>query len=129
MWLYGIANNYLPYILPSLVAKRATKEVEFVAPIMLTVGMITFPLAYALQAVVVQHWLHNGWLTALYLVSLPLTGFYALGYYTQLAERLLRLRARRLFRQQPAVGQQLLAQRAAIVQALEVARKAFEKRN
>ena len=128
VWLYGVVNNYLPYILPSLVAKRATKEVEFVAPIMLIVGMITFPLAYALQAAAVQHWLHNGWLTALYLLSLPLTGFYALGYYTQLAERLRRLRARRLFRQQPAVGQQLLAQRAAIVQALEVARKAFEKR-
>ncbi len=125
VWLYGVVNNYLPYILPSMVARRATKDVEFVAPIMLVVGMITFPLAYALQAAAVQHWLHNGWLTAGYLLSLPLTGFYALGYYTQLAERLRRLRARRLFRQQPAVGQQLLAQRAAIVQALETARKAF----
>jgi glycerol-3-phosphate O-acyltransferase / dihydroxyacetone phosphate acyltransferase len=128
VWLYGVVNNYLPYILPSLVARRATKDVEFVAPIMLVVGMITFPLAYALQAAAVQHWLHNGWLTAGYLLSLPLTGFYALSYYTQLAERLRRLRARRLFRQQPAVGQQILAQRAAIVQALEAARVAFESK-
>ncbi len=98
MWLYGVLNNYLPYILPSVVAKRATKEVEFVAPIMLVVGMITFPLAYALQAAAVQHWLTHDWrLTALYVLSLPLTGFYALGYWNTLAARLRRLRARPLF--------------------------------
>ncbi|OGX85543.1 lysophospholipid acyltransferase family protein [Hymenobacter glacialis] len=88
VWLYGVLNNFLPYILPSVVAQRATKEVEFVAPIMLVVGMITFPLAYALQALAVNHWLTHDWrLTALYLLSLPFAGFYALGYWESLASR------------------------------------------
>ena len=126
LWLYGVLNNYLPYILPSLVAQRATKEVEFVAPIMLVMGMITFPLAYALQAAAVQHYLTHDWrLTALYLLSLPLTGFYALSYWTTLAARLRRLRAARLFRRAPAVGAELLAQRTALVAQLEEARAAY----
>lgn len=125
VWLYGVLNNYLPYILPSLVAKRATKEIEFVAAIMMVVGMVTFPLAYALQAAAVQHWLHDWRLTALYVVSLPFTGFYALSYWNSLTVRLQRLRALRLFRRAPAVQADLLRQRASLVQALEEARTAY----
>lgn len=129
LWLYGVVNNYLPYILPSLVARRATKEAEFVAPIMLVVGMLTFPLAYVLQTIAVHHWLtHNGWLTALYALSLPVSGFYALGYWESLAGRLRRLRAANLFRRQPAVGRELLRQRAAVVALLEEARSAYLQR-
>jgi glycerol-3-phosphate O-acyltransferase/dihydroxyacetone phosphate acyltransferase len=126
VWLYGVVNNYLPYILPSMVAQRATKEVEFVAPIMLVVGMITFPLAYALQAAAVQHWLTHDWrLTALYILSLPITGFYALSYWETLAGRLRRLRALSLFRRHRSLGQELLRQRAAVVVSLEEARTAY----
>ena len=126
VWLYGLLNNYLPYILPSAVAKRATKEAEFVAPIMLVVGMITFPLAYALQIAAVQHWLTHDWrLTLLYGLSLPPAGFYALGYWSTLSARLRRLRAARLFRRAPAVGQALLAQRAELVSELQKARETY----
>ncbi|WP_426058543.1 lysophospholipid acyltransferase family protein [Hymenobacter sp. B1770] len=126
VWAYGLLNNYLPYTLPARVARRATKEVEFVAPIMLVVGMITFPLAYALQAAAVHHWLTHDWrLTALYVLSLPLTGFYALSYWKTLATRLERLRALRLFRRAPAVGAELLKQRAALVAQLQEARVSY----
>jgi glycerol-3-phosphate O-acyltransferase/dihydroxyacetone phosphate acyltransferase len=126
VWLYGVINNYLPYMLPSAVARRATKEAEFVAPIMLVVGMITFPLAYALQIAAVQHWLTHDWrLTLLYGLSLPVTGFYALSYWSTLSARLRRLRAARLFRRAPAVGQALLAQRAGLVAELLEAREAY----
>ncbi len=126
VWLYGVLNNYLPYILPSAVAQRATKEAEFVAPIMLVAGMVTFPLAYALQIAAVQHWLTHDWrLTLLYGLSLPVTGFYALGYWRTLSARLRRLRAARLFRRAPAVGQALLAQRAGLVAELQQARAAY----
>jgi 1-acyl-sn-glycerol-3-phosphate acyltransferase len=126
VWLYGVLNNYLPYTLPAMVAQRATKDVEFVAPIMLVVGMVTFPLAYTLQAAAVHHWLTHDWrLTALYVLSLPLTGFYALSYWNTLSARLERLRALRLFRRAPAVGADLLQQRAALVAQLEEARAAY----
>ncbi len=125
VWLYGVLNNYLPYILPSLVAKRATREVEFVAPIMLVVGMLTFPLAYALQIWGVHHFTQDWRWTLLYGISLPISGFYALSYWKTLAARLRRLRAARLFRRSPAVGAELLRQRAGLIALLEEAREAY----
>ena len=125
VWLYGVLNNYLPYILPSVVAKRATTEVEFVAPIMLVMGMMTFPLAYGLQIGAVQHFTHDWRWTLLYALSLPVAGFYALSYWNTLATRLRGLRAARLFRRAPALGAALLQQRAALVSQLEEARAAY----
>ena len=124
VWLYGLVNNYLPYQLPAAVARRVTPtEPEFRAAVMLGVGLVVFPLFYALQAVAVQHWFtQHWWLTALYVLGLPTSGFYALSYGTKLAARRRQLRALQLFRRAPAVGHELLAQRAAIVAALEAAR-------
>jgi hypothetical protein len=97
---------------------------------MLVVGMLTFPLAYALQAAAVHHWLTHDWrLTALYVLSLPLTGFYALSYWQTLTARLERLRALRLFRRAPAVGTALLQQRAALVAQLEDARADYQAKS
>ncbi|MGI4869772.1 MAG: lysophospholipid acyltransferase family protein [Janthinobacterium lividum] len=126
VWLYGVLTNYIPYILPSEVARRATRETEFIAAILLGVGMVTFPLAYALEAAAVQHWLTHDWrLTALFVLSLPLTGFYALGYWQSLSARLRRLRARWLA---PAVATGLREQRATVLRLLDEARAAYAGR-
>jgi glycerol-3-phosphate O-acyltransferase/dihydroxyacetone phosphate acyltransferase len=121
--IYGLLTNYIPYKIPSQVARRATKEMEFIAAIMLGVGMVTFPLAYAIEAAAVQHWLTHDWrLTALFVLSLPLTGFYALGYWQTLRARLRRLRVRWL---PQATQAALRAQRTAVLGLLDEAREAY----
>ena len=123
VWLYGLITNYIPYNIPSQVARRATKETEFIAAIMLGVGMVTFPVAYAIEAAAVQHWLTHDWrLTALFVLSLPLAGFYALGYWQTLSARLRRLRVRRLA---PAVQAELRALRATVLSMLDAARAEY----
>jgi glycerol-3-phosphate O-acyltransferase/dihydroxyacetone phosphate acyltransferase len=123
VWLYGLLTNYLPYTIPAQVAYRATKETEFIAAIMLAVGMVTFPLAYALEAAAVQHWLTHDWrLTTLFIISLPLAGFYALSYWQTLSARLKRLRARQL----PGTTlASLRQQRATVLALLDEARTAY----
>ncbi len=123
IWLYGLLTNYLPYEIPSQVAYRATEETEFIAAIMLAVGMVTFPLAYALEAAAVQHWFTHDWrLTALFVISLPLAGFYALSYWQTLSARLKRLRARQL----PGTAlASLRQQRTAVLALLDAARAAY----
>jgi len=123
LWLYGLLTNYLPYKIPAEVARRATKETEFIAAILLGVGIVTFPLAYAVATAAVQHWLTHDWrLSTLFLTSLPLAGFYALGYWQTLSARLKRLRVRR----QPAAGlARLQAQRATVLGLLDEARTAY----
>jgi len=125
VWLYGLVTNYIPYKIPSQVARRATKETEFIAAIMLGVGMITFPIAYAVEAAAVQHWTHDWRLTALFVLSLPLAGFYALGYWQTLSARLRRLRVRQL---PLAVRAGLRARRAAVLGLLDEARAEYLSR-
>ncbi|WP_426489724.1 lysophospholipid acyltransferase family protein [Hymenobacter sp. 102] len=125
LYLYGLINNYLPYKLPSLVARRATKDVEFVAPIMLVVGMIAFTGFYLGQTALVHHFT-GSWLWALlYFISLPLTGFYALSYAGNLRSRLRRLRVQRLFRQHPQRLEALLRQRTELIRLLREARATY----
>jgi glycerol-3-phosphate O-acyltransferase/dihydroxyacetone phosphate acyltransferase len=113
----------LPYKIPAEVASRATKDTEFIAGIMLGVGMVTFPLAYALEAAAVQHWLTHDWrLTALFVISLPLAGFYALGYWQTLRARLKRLQVRQL---PSATLATLQSQRATVLGLLDEARAAY----
>ncbi|MBW3127994.1 lysophospholipid acyltransferase family protein [Hymenobacter profundi] len=125
VYLYGVLNNYVPYILPSVVAKRATKDVEFVAPLLLSVGIITFSASYAAQTALVHHYTKDWRWTALYFLSLPITGFYALSYWNNLEARRHRLRASKLFRQQPAEGESLLQQRADILRLLSEASQEY----
>ncbi|HEX8428284.1 lysophospholipid acyltransferase family protein [Hymenobacter sp.] len=125
VYLYGVLNNYLPYKLPSVVARHATKEVEFVAPIMMVVGMLTFSVGYLLQIALVHHFTQDWRWTTLYAISLPLTGFYALSYWNQLASRIRRVRALRLFRQQRPLMENLLRQRATILRLLAEARERY----
>ena len=80
IWLWGAVNNYLPYWLPARVADRLTRDVEFIAPILLVAGMLTFPLFYTLQTWAVWHFTGSGLTAALYLLSLPPTGFFALAF-------------------------------------------------
>ncbi len=123
VWLYGLATNYIPYKIPSEVAYRATKDTEFIAAIMLGVGILTFPLAYALEAAAVQHWLTHDWrATALFVITLPLTGFYALGYWQTLSARLKRLRVRQL---PAATLAHLQGQRTAVLRLLDEAQAAY----
>lgn len=123
VWLYGVLTNYLPYTLPSRVARRATKDVEFIAAIMMGVGMVTFPLAYGLETWLVQRFLAHDWrLSLLFLLSLPLAGFYALSYWQTLSARLRRLRARTLG---PKVLAELREQRATVLRLLDEARALY----
>ncbi len=123
VWLYGVITNYLPYKIPAQVARRATKETEFIAAILLGVGIVTFPLAYAVEAAAVQHWLTHDWrLTALFLLSLPFAGFYALGYWQTLSARLRRIRVRWL---PTATRTALQTQRATVLGLLDEAHAAY----
>ncbi|PKV62587.1 1-acyl-sn-glycerol-3-phosphate acyltransferase [Pontibacter ramchanderi] len=125
LYLYGLFNNYLAYIIPSKVADALTEEQEFRAPIMLSVGIFSFPLLYALQAAVFWHFLPDPLYLLLYLVSLPLSGFLALRYWGTL----LRVREHwlllRLFLSKNTVAESLKRQRHELIEELEGARNEY----
>lgn len=125
LYLYGLFNNYLAYIIPSKVADALTEEQEFRAPIMLSVGIFSFPILYALQAGIWWHFWPDTLYLLLYLISLPLSGFFAHRYWNIL----LRVREHwlllRLFMNNSPVAASLKRQRQELISELEGARKEY----
>ncbi|MFY0653863.1 MAG: 1-acyl-sn-glycerol-3-phosphate acyltransferase [Cyclobacteriaceae bacterium] len=87
LYLFGVINNFLPYKIPYWLARKITREVEYHAPIMLTVGILIFPPFYLLLC-----WLFNymfspeAYLIAIYVLILPLSGYFSLHYLDFLEE-------------------------------------------
>ena len=127
-YIWGLFTNYVPYILPSKIANLISSDVTYRAPIMMTVGIIAFPLFYGLDIWAMQTTFQNSWLTLVFAVSLPLTGYFVLWYWDR-ATRLSHLwQALRLFSQKPAIMQSLTAERAKIFNLFEEAKTVYLKR-
>jgi glycerol-3-phosphate O-acyltransferase / dihydroxyacetone phosphate acyltransferase len=122
VYLFGLLTNYVPYILPSLLFKASRMEVEYKAPVQMIVGLILFPLCYGLQAWAFhRHIDPRTWTLLLFLVAMPLAGFIALWYWTELQRfaRILRFR----FVVPTARKQRMREERDAILAALQEARE------
>jgi glycerol-3-phosphate O-acyltransferase / dihydroxyacetone phosphate acyltransferase len=125
LYLYGLINNYIAYIIPSRVANALTEVKEFRAPIMMSVGIFSFPVLYALQAALLWHLWPDTRLLLPYLFSLPISGFFALRYWNIL----LRVREDwlllRLFLSKSPIAESLKRQRQDLIDELEQARREY----
>lgn len=128
LYLYGLVNNYLAYVIPSKVANALSEEQEFRAPIMLSVGIFSFPVLYVLQAGIFWHYWPDSLYLLLYLISLPLSGFFALRYWSTLLRTREHWLLLRLFQSNSPVAENLKKQRQELIQELEGARKEYLQR-
>jgi len=119
LWLWGMANHYAASLLPVLLGRRVNKEEEFVAPIMLGVGMLTFPLLYCGQTWLVWHITRSGALALAYLASLPATGLFAVAFGRWVAVQRGHWRVHWLRRHRESLLRGLLEERAALLAELE----------
>lgn len=122
VYLFGLLTNYVPYILPSLLFKASRLDVEYKAPVQMIAGLIIFPLCYGLQAWAFhRHIDPRTWTLLLLLLAMPIAGFVALWYWTELQRfaRLLRFR----FVVPAARKHAMIQERDAILAAIREARK------
>lgn len=127
-FVYGLINNYLPYIIPSKVAAWVVgkSEVqEYEAPVMMISGIFTFTFFYILQILLLHLLFQNGWVTLIYALNLPLSGFFALFYSGYLRSTGNRWRLLSLFVKRTDLIAQLVAQRKEIIGELEEAKKDY----
>lgn len=125
LYLFGLLNNYLPYILPSKIARWITSDITYRAPLMMSAGILLFPVFYGAQIWVVQYFFQQGWLTFMYAILLPLSGFFVLWYW-DIAQRLARVwRSLRLFQKKPSLIKTLQQERQALFQLLEDAKNDY----
>lgn len=77
LFFYGYFNNYLPYRLP-LRKLKGIKDQQFHSSFKFVLALILFPVFYALQTTFVGLITGPAWIAWTYLLSLPLTGYFAL---------------------------------------------------
>ncbi len=127
-FLFGFSNNYLPFKIPNWVSRKITKSAEFHGAITMVVGIFTFIIFYSIQLWLVQHYLHNLWITLCYLIALPLSGFFAFFYW----KRFTNLRGRwmifSLFYKRTNLITSLISMRQQIIDELEKGRKEYSEK-
>lgn len=125
VYVLGLITHYIPYILPSKIARWISSDISYRAPIMMTVGIVLFPLFYGLEIWGIHLLFKTIWLTAVFAFMLPLLGYFVLWYW-DIATRLGHLwQALRLFRQKPSLMQTLSTERSKIFKALEEAKNLY----
>jgi glycerol-3-phosphate O-acyltransferase / dihydroxyacetone phosphate acyltransferase len=80
IFIYGLINNYLPFKLPKWISKKITKQPQFFGAITMVIGTFTFLIFYSVQLLFINNYFHTIWITLCYLVTLPLSGFFAYFY-------------------------------------------------
>jgi len=79
--IYGILNNYIPYRITESIARKFVHERTKILTALFFGGGISFFLFHAIQSAVVAYFF-GAFAAAVYFLSLPLSGFYALKYIT-----------------------------------------------
>ncbi|MBI4854452.1 MAG: 1-acyl-sn-glycerol-3-phosphate acyltransferase [Acidobacteria bacterium] len=123
-FLYAVIQHLLPYFLPRLISHfGARKETDY-ATIRFLASIITFPLFYSLQTGFVIS--QTGYLIGLfYLISIPLTGAYAIRYFNGLQYFRNRIHLLYLFMNQKGRLKRLVQERELLIRQLDKAREVF----
>jgi 1-acyl-sn-glycerol-3-phosphate acyltransferase len=124
IFLYGAAVNALPYYVPRWLSRRlARKETDYMT-IRLLAGIVAFPLFWGLETWLVARWASVPGTTG-FALSLPITGVIAYRYRVGAARFQANLRMARLGIVHGPARTSLIAERAAIVDELERARRDY----
>ena len=124
-YLYGVINNYLPYRLPRLLAEKMYKTIEYQGPTKMITGIITFAGFYTVQILLVAAIFNTLWVTIVYAVTLPLTGFFALAYWDRMKQIHSNIFFVSLFYRRRFLVSDLIQQRIKIIKALEKAKREY----
>ncbi len=125
LYILGLITNYLPYILPAKVATALTEEEEFMAPILMSTGIFTFPLFYTLECYLIWYVTQSWLVVLLFLLLLPTAGFFVLYYYQKFKKVRNTLKLQTLFFRDRKLISGLMQQRESLLAELEFAHQQY----
>ncbi len=83
-YIFGLLHNYLPFIIPGIIAKKSTKYTVYQGPVNLVTGILTFNLFYSIYIILFALFTKNITLTLIYFVILPFSGYFTFYYWNYL---------------------------------------------
>ncbi|MFT5858924.1 MAG: 1-acyl-sn-glycerol-3-phosphate acyltransferase [Flavobacteriaceae bacterium] len=81
IFIFGLIHNVFPFKLTSLLMSKIVKEPEYYAPIAILLGIVLYPLTYAIFLIAGSTFFGlTWWMLLLYFMLLPFTGMFAFYY-------------------------------------------------
>ncbi len=78
LFLFGAWHNMIQYKLTDFIVPKITKDIEYYAPLAVLLGMILYPSFYFFFFFLASHiFAMNSIVEIIYVISMPLSGFYA----------------------------------------------------
>lgn len=93
LYIFGLLANYIPYILPTKIFALLNIDIEYKTSVALVVGLVLFPVTYGIELILFRHFVSTEiLLNSLFLLLLPISGYVAMFYWTNMKRfgRLLR---------------------------------------
>jgi len=118
VFLYGFLNNLFVLIFAKY-STRNLKDLQFVSTYRYTVSLITIPVSYLLQSLVVFMIFDNVWICLVYLTSLLPSGLFAYHYHIWYRKLMGLIRFRNLFIKKKKEYDEILMLRSSIIQILD----------
>jgi hypothetical protein len=129
IYVLGLIQNYLPYLSPLWIAKKLTKEAEYYAPIMMSLGILIFPTYYYFSFFWFDYFVSPPLsLAVLYVITLPLSGFFVLHYSQFIKSGITFLKIHNIINPQEALRAELEELSKSILGELDDARQTYLKR-
>jgi hypothetical protein len=126
LYFSGLIFNYIPYVIPSKIARWISNDEEYRAPIMMTAGIFTFPVYYTIVYMLSWQLLPSVWIFVALTVLMPVSGFFVLHYYKRIKYARSTFAYYRIFKRDKGVLQWAIDQRDEIIQMLENARQQYQ---
>ncbi|MBX7093537.1 MAG: lysophospholipid acyltransferase family protein [Flavobacteriales bacterium] len=127
LFVFGTFNNYIPYKLPYRIAIWSKVEAQYIGAIMMVSGTFVFLIFYLLQIYLVQWWISDWRVTAVYTLVLPLSGLFAYNYWKAFTQLRRKWHFISLFMKKKELVSQLITMRTQIMDELEKGRKEYDK--
>lgn len=121
--IVGLAHNALPYFLSPRLAKMISKEYEYQGPITMTAGMVICLILYPLFFYLMYTFSGHLFYSLFYLISLPILGIAAYGFFKLFNGLKIQWRMLFLFYQSKEQIAELILSKKRILQELKAIRQ------
>lgn len=125
LYIIGLLLNYPPYYIARSFADEKIKKPEFYASIFVNLSMFLWVLYYAVQLMIMGLLWRDWRFLGVYVLLVPLTGYYVLQFYPVMKKVFGRLRLLRLVRKERKTIEQVMMQRAQIIADVEFAKNEY----
>ena len=118
LFLFGFLNNIIPYLFHTIFT-RVIVDKQFLPGVRISISMFFFPIYYLLIFVLLFLLSAKLAFSLIYIISLPLTGYYALKYFIRIKKVLAKIRFVKLIRKKDDSTLNLISLREKIIEIMD----------